>query len=86
MPERREHWRRLLQAWFCEQATMVDPPRIVDGRDLLQSLGIVPGPIVGRLLEEAREAQVAGQVVTKEQAIAWARRSLYGTAQEGDGA
>jgi poly(A) polymerase len=54
----------------------VDPPRLLDGNDIIQALNLEPGPIIGELLEEIREAQVAGDVRTVEQALSWARQVL----------
>jgi hypothetical protein len=50
------------------------PPRpLVRGNDLLAELAIPPGPRVGELLEQLAEAQYAGDVETREQALAYAR-------------
>ena len=51
-------------------------PRLVDGHDLMGALGLEPGPIVGRLMETLREAQAAGQIETRPQAIALAGKLL----------
>jgi poly(A) polymerase/tRNA nucleotidyltransferase (CCA-adding enzyme) len=39
----------------------------------MDELGLAPGPEVGRLLEELREAAFAGEVRSKEEAMARAR-------------
>jgi poly(A) polymerase len=49
------------------------PLPLVRGDDLAGELGIATGPRVGELLEELAEAQYAGDVVTREQALAYAR-------------
>jgi poly(A) polymerase len=49
------------------------PPPLVRGDDLAGELGIPTGPRVGKLLEELAEAQYAGDVLTREQALAYAR-------------
>ena len=51
-------------------------PRIVDGHDLMGALGLEPGPIIGRLMETLREAQAAGEIETRPQAIALAGKLL----------
>ncbi|MGQ0644055.1 MAG: CCA tRNA nucleotidyltransferase [Elusimicrobiota bacterium] len=66
---------KLLAAHFLKPDT-VRPPRVVDGRDLMKRLGLKPGPLVGRLLESIQEAQAAGAVAGKEQALKWAERRL----------
>jgi poly(A) polymerase len=50
------------------------PQPLVRGDELARELGIEPGPELGRLLEQLREAQFAGEVVTREDALALARR------------
>jgi poly(A) polymerase len=50
------------------------PPRpLLRGDDLAGELGVRPGPRVGELLEDLAEAQYAGEVLTREQALAYAR-------------
>jgi poly(A) polymerase len=51
------------------------PPRpLLRGDELAGELGIAPGPILGRLIEGLMAAQYAGEVSTREQAVAHARR------------
>ncbi len=51
------------------------PPRPpVRGDDLARELGIEPGPEVGGLLAELEAATYAGEVSSREQALAYARR------------
>lgn len=49
---------------------------LVDGNALMEALGLSPGPKVGELLRELGEAQAAGEVATRDEAIALARRML----------
>jgi poly(A) polymerase len=52
-----------------------DAPRTpVRGDELARDLGIDPGPELGRLLAELEEAAYAGEVRTREEAVALARR------------
>ena len=44
------------------------------GDELADELGIALGPEVGRLLEQLREAQFAGEVATRADALDLARR------------
>lgn len=44
------------------------------GDELASELGIAPGPEVGRLLADLEGAVFAGEVTTREQAVAYARR------------
>jgi poly(A) polymerase len=51
------------------------PPRVpLRGDELAGELGMAPGPELGRLLEELTEAAYAGEVTTRDEALALARR------------
>jgi hypothetical protein len=63
----------LMVAWFEARRERVDPQPLVDGEAVMRIAGIPPGPIVGRLLDEVREAQAAGEVTTEEEAAALLR-------------
>ncbi len=63
-----------LMAWYRRHAEAVDPPRLVDGRDVMRVLGVGSGPAVGRALEAIREAQVARQVASRDEALGWLER------------
>ncbi len=51
-------------------------PRLVDGHALMEALGLPPGPALGRLLDAIEEAHGAGEVSTREEALALARGLL----------
>jgi poly(A) polymerase len=52
------------------------PPQLLRGDELANELGIALGPRIGELLEGLSEAQYAGEVSTRAQAIARAREQL----------
>jgi poly(A) polymerase len=53
------------------------PPRLpLRGDELAEELGIEPGPELGRILADLEEAAYAGEVETREDAVAAARASL----------
>jgi poly(A) polymerase len=62
-------------AWRFQEE-LAAPSRLVTGHDLMDALGLAPGPLVGRLLEAVQEAQAAGEVTTREQALALAHQEL----------
>jgi len=64
----------LLTHYFEHHEETVAPPPLVTGHDLMAELGLGEGPEIGRLLEALREAQAAGEVRTREEALALARR------------
>jgi poly(A) polymerase len=49
---------------------------LLSGGDLLASLGLEPGELIGSLLREVREAQLDGKVESREEALEWARTVL----------
>lgn len=66
----------LLEAYFRKGDTLVHPPGFVDGKTLIELLGLEPGPLVGELLTTIREAQVMGEVTDRASAVAVAQRVL----------
>jgi poly(A) polymerase/tRNA nucleotidyltransferase (CCA-adding enzyme) len=78
IPEWREHCR--LTEYVLEkhlnEVTLSAPPKICDGNDIIRMFQLKPGPKVGELLEELREAQAAGEVTTREQAVTYIRKLL----------
>ena len=60
-------------AEFQDQPELQKP--LVDGGDLI-ALGQAPGAELGRLLSDIRNRQLAGELTTREKALAWAREVL----------
>jgi poly(A) polymerase len=54
--------------------TLAAPPRLLTGNDVMQTLGVGPGPAVGRILAAVAEAQGAGEIATREEALALVSR------------
>ncbi len=78
-----DHWARrlavaeiLLTHCFEHYHESVNPPSLLDGHDLIETFALTPGPRIGQILETIREAQAAGEVQTREEALAFARRWL----------
>ncbi len=53
---------------------LAHPVPLLDGRILMQALGLTPGPQVGQLLTEVGEAQAAGRIQTQTEALDYARQ------------
>jgi hypothetical protein len=66
----------LLDGYFNRFGEVIDPPRLIDGHELMQVLETTPGAFVGILLSEIRKAQASGKVTNRMQAIKLAR-TLY---------
>lgn len=65
---RRDVVHALLTAFFAHYAEQVRPQPLLDGRQLLDGLGLAPGPQVGALLAQLREEQAAGVITTEAEA------------------
>jgi hypothetical protein len=49
---------------------------LISGHDLIDIFGMRPGREIGELLEAVREAQAAGEVVTREEALLFIEKHL----------
>jgi tRNA nucleotidyltransferase/poly(A) polymerase len=67
---------RMLAGYWLDGGREVSPPRLIDGADLLREFGLQPGPQIGELLELVREAQAAGEVESREEALALVGRAI----------
>jgi len=63
-----------------QEESLVVPPKLVDGHDLINIFGMSPGPRIGELLEAVREAQASGELTTREEALAYIRQHLLSKA------
>lgn len=68
--------RILLENYWEKPQEVVNPPRLLNGNELMKELKLKPGRAVGQLLELIRENQAAGKIETKVQALAFAREEL----------
>jgi poly(A) polymerase len=64
-----------------EQESLVAPPKLIDGHDIINIFGMSPGPKIGELLEAVREAQASGELTTREEALSYIRQQLSGKAE-----
>jgi tRNA nucleotidyltransferase/poly(A) polymerase len=78
----------VLDQGLAQKQEIAARPRLVSGSDLIRELGLAPGPAIGRALAAIEEAVADGEVSTREQALALARRvaaSASGAAPTHDG-
>ncbi len=59
----------LLEFYLEKKDTLQPLPILLNGHDIMEILGVKPSPLLGRILEELHEAQISGEIFTKEQAI-----------------
>jgi hypothetical protein len=66
----------LLELYFARDAASIGGRSLMTGKDLIDDLGIPPGPLVGRLLRLLEEARVEGKIQNRDEALRLAR-SLF---------
>jgi hypothetical protein len=71
--QQRAFLEELLSAYFFKAAEVVKPPRLIDGRALMQAFRLPAGPGIGALLSAIEEAQAEGRVRTRDEAMALAK-------------
>jgi poly(A) polymerase len=59
-----------------KEESVVLPPKLVDGHDLINIFELSPGPRIGQLLEAVREAYASGELTTREEALDYIRKQL----------
>ncbi len=66
-----------------EEAALSRPPKLIDGHDIMKEYGLTPGPRIGALLEALKEAQAAGEVTDRQEALKFVARRLEGADNSG---
>ena len=59
-----------------EQESRPQPVKLIDGHEIMNVFGMRPGARLGELLEAVREAQAAGEVNTRQEALEFVRARL----------
>ena len=60
---------KLLEFYLEVKPTLKSLPKLIDGTEIMQILGIKQSPILGKIINELHEAQLNEEVNTKEEAI-----------------
>lgn len=60
---------KLLEFYFSSLETLAPLSKLLDGNDVMQILNIKPSPKLGEILNTLHEAQLNGEVNTKEEAV-----------------
>ena len=66
----------LLNYYLEIKDTLKPLPKLVDGNDVMKILNIKPSPILGKIMAEIKEAQMSGDILTKEDAIAFVKHNF----------
>ena len=60
---------KLLNFYIKAQETIKPLPKLLDGNDIMKVFKICPSPMLGEILDKLHEAQINGDVNTKEEAL-----------------
>ena len=60
---------KILDAYFLNYQKIIQPKRLLDGNEISQIICGTKGKIIGNILGKLAEAQVAGEINTKSEAI-----------------
>jgi tRNA nucleotidyltransferase (CCA-adding enzyme) len=66
----------LIDRYFDLQDPLSHPVLLVNGTELMSALNLPPSPAIGQLLAEIQLGQVRGEIVTKQEAISYARSKV----------
>lgn len=62
---------------FCLEFQNIKPlPKLIDGNEIMEIFNLRPSPELGRILNALKEAQISGDVTTKEQAVEFIKTIL----------
>jgi len=71
--------RTLLEAYWEQPEQSVSPSPLISGHDLINLFHLAPGVQIGDLLQQVREAQAAGEIQDRQQALDFIGRTLDST-------
>jgi tRNA nucleotidyltransferase/poly(A) polymerase len=77
--------RVLLECWFEKPEESIHPPVLLNGHDLQNELKLKPGHVMGQLLAIVHEAQAAGEIHNREEALEFARHWMRKKGNTPDG-
>jgi tRNA nucleotidyltransferase/poly(A) polymerase len=64
---------KLLNYYLEVKDTLAPLPKLLDGNEVMKILNITPSKQLGVIMEELKEAQISGSVVTKEDAVSFVK-------------
>ena len=70
-----KHLNKLLEYYKEVKAKGADTKILLNGSEIMKILGIKPSKKIGEILEHLKEAQISGEITTKEEAINFVKQS-----------
>lgn len=68
---------KLLNFYLEKRETLAPLPKLLDGKEIMSILNISPSPMLGKIVEALKEAQLNGDVNTKEEAECFVKGLSY---------
>lgn len=65
---------KLMHFYIDSLETIKSLPKLLDGNEIMELLNIKPSPKLGKILNELHEAQLNGDITTKEQALEFVKK------------
>lgn len=59
----------LLKRFYDKKGFIIDSKSILSGAEICHILNLKPSPLIGKLIEDLREAQIEGEIATRQEAI-----------------
>ena len=69
---------KIFDGWFNHYTEVVSPPKLLNGNDLMEKLGLQPGRELGKILKQIREEQAAGIILERNAALEFAEKMFKG--------
>ncbi len=66
----------LIDRYLDSQDPLSHPVLIINGTELMSALNLPPSPVIGQLLAAIQLGQVSGEIVTKQEAVSYARSKV----------
>ena len=61
---------------YAKDTTLIKPSKLVNGFDLINTFGLTPGPRLREILETVKEAQAAGEITNRDEALSYIKNRL----------
>ena len=74
----------ILSAWWEKHSMVVEPKLLLDGFDLQDEFGLMPGKTIGTLLSQLEEEQASGTISNSDQARDFIRKRLIEGVDSGE--
>ena len=65
---------KMLRYYLDIKDSLKPLPKLIDGREVMQILNLTPSPRLGEIMDAIKEAQISGDIITKDEAIEFIKK------------